>query len=273
MNREARRPSMGKVGDNIKALRERNGLSQKDLAQILGVPRTAVTEIEKGARRVTAEELVRLAEAFSVSVDHLLGLTSPPTVVLEPGAAPESAPPFGAGVRISVPQKNVEKFKEVLLYILNEVGAKPNIGETVLYKLLYFIDFDFYERYEEQLVGATYMKNHYGPTPLEFHEIVDKMIEDKEVERVETEYFQYQQKKYLPLRSPRLDVLSGKEIDVIDAVLARLSDKSAKGISEYSHGDVPWQTTENGEVIEYETVFYRSPEYSVRGYGEDDEGP
>ena len=34
---------------------------------------------------------------------------------------------------------------------------------TVLYKLLYFIDFDYYEKFEEQLVGATYIKNHLDP--------------------------------------------------------------------------------------------------------------
>ena len=44
---------------------------------------------------------------------------------------------------------------------------------TVLYKLLYFIDFDYYEKFEEQLVGATYIKNHFGPTPVEFKKIVD----------------------------------------------------------------------------------------------------
>jgi hypothetical protein len=64
-------------------------------------------------------------------------------------------------IRIDVPQKNLKKFKEVLLYILEKVGGKPNVGMTVLYKLLYFIDFDYYEKFEEQLIGATYIKNHF----------------------------------------------------------------------------------------------------------------
>ena len=65
---------------------------------------------------------------------------------------------------------------------LGKVGAKPNVGETVLYKLLYFIDFNYYEKYEEQLIGATYIKNHHGPTPIEFQAIVNEMIEKKEIE-------------------------------------------------------------------------------------------
>lgn len=173
-------------------------------------------------------------------------------------------------IRISVPQKNLSKFKEVLLYVLNKVGSKPNIGETVLYKLLYFIDFDFYEKYEEQLVGASYIKNHYGPTPVEFKEIVNDM-EDKDLVEVQNQYFQYPQRKYLPLRPPDLSLLKAHEVKVIDEILERLSDMNANQISEYSHGDVPWKTTDDGEIIDYESVFYRTVPYSVRKYSEDEQ--
>ena len=44
---------------------------------------------------------------------------------------------------------------------------------------------------------------------------------------------------------------------------------TAAQISAYSHNDVPWLTTEDRKVIEYESVFYRTPPYSLRGYGED----
>lgn len=167
-------------------------------------------------------------------------------------------------IRINIPQKNVRKFKEVLLYIASAVGAKPNVGETVIYKLLYFIDFDYYERYEEQLMGATYQKNKWGPTPMEFLKIVEQMIEAKEILRIPNKYFNYPQTKYLPRRKPDLSLLCGREIAVIDHVLNRLSDMSAAQISEYSHNDVPWLTTDNGGIIPYEAVFYRTPAYSVR---------
>ncbi|MFA4889074.1 MAG: Panacea domain-containing protein, partial [Candidatus Omnitrophota bacterium] len=135
---------------------------------------------------------------------------------------------------------------------------------------LYFIDFDFYEKYEEQLIGATYLKNHYGPTPAEFKEIVKKMKKDKELTEVKDRYFQYPQTKYLPLRPPDLTKLKGNEIQIIDEVLERLSNNNANEISEYSHNDVPWLTTEKGEVIDYEKVFYRTKPYSVRNYSDGD---
>lgn len=171
--------------------------------------------------------------------------------------------------RISVPQKNLNKFKQVLLYILGKVGSKPNIGETVIYKLLYFIDFNFYEKYEDQLIGATYIKNQHGPTPKEFIKIRKEMIEKDEIVKVKGKYFNFPQTKYLPLILPDLTQLKAHELKVIDDVLNQLSDMNAKQISQYSHEDVPWVTASKGEPIDYETVFYRTSCYSVREYDAD----
>jgi hypothetical protein len=71
-------------------------------------------------------------------------------------------------MRISVPQENIEKFKQVLLYILQKVGTKPNFDQTVLFHLLYFMDFDYYEHYEEQFMGLKYIKSSSGPIPVDF---------------------------------------------------------------------------------------------------------
>jgi len=249
------------LAERIKAIRDELGITQEELAKQLGVSRSKISQMENGEVRITAGELFALSKIFNVSVDNLLNLEKSPKVILEKGY--EEKP---LEIRINVPQKNVKKFKEVLLYILNKVGAKANVGETVIYKLLYFIDFDFYEKYEEQLIGATYIKNHHGPTPLEFKEIVEEMIKNKEIVKFDREYFKYPQRKYLPLRKPDLSVLRAHEKEVIDAVLERLSDMNATEISEYSHNDVPWLTTEKEKVIEYESVFYRTKPYSVREY-------
>ena len=256
------------LGARIKQLRERVGLSQERLAELSGLKRVTISQIETGARKLTAREIQEMAKIFNTSSDVLLDLTTDTTVVFE--EAPEL---HEAGsqpdIRISVPQKNVRKFKEVLLYILNKVGSRPNIGQTVLYKLLYFIDFDFYEKYEEQLIGATYQKNHFGPTPVEFAKLVQAM-EGKDLVKCEDEYFKYPRTKYLPLREPDLSCLSAQELALVDEVLERLGHMNATQISDYSHGDVPWRTTEEGAKIDYETVFYRTAPYSVREYGEEE---
>ena len=87
-----------------------------------------------------------------------------------------------------------------------------------------------------------------------------------EIEEVKSKYFTHEQKKYLPLKRANLSLLTGREIEHIDEVLARLSDKNANEISEYSHNDVPWLTRKSGEALSYESVFYRDEKYSVRNY-------
>ncbi len=255
-----------KLGQKIRKLREQLGFSQQKLAGLLGIPRPAISQIESGERKISTDELIRLSEIFNISTNVLLDMEKEPEVILKENKKRKAIKPQ---IRINVPQRNLDKFKEILLYILNRVGSKPNIGETIIYKLLYFIDFDFYEKYEEQLIGATYIKNNYGPTPIEFKKITDKMIKDEEIIKVESSYFVYPQTKYLPLRKPDLSKLKATEKELIDNVLNKLSDMNANQISEYSHKDVPWLTTEDGKVIEYESVFYRTVPYSLREYSED----
>jgi len=257
---------MNTIGGKIKTIRELSGLSQQQLADSLGILRSTLSQIENGDRRIYSSELIKFSDIFGVSVDYLLDLDKDVEITILEAEKKEKEKPT---IRINVPQKNLKKFKEVLIYILNKVGSKPNVGETLIYKLLYFIDFDFYEKYEDQLIGATYKKNKFGPTPIEFTEIVKTMIAAKEIEKIKSNYFQYPQTKYLPLRSADLSTLKAHEKQLIDDVLARLSDMTGKEISEYSHNDVPWLTTEAGEFIEYESVFYRTKPYSVRQYESD----
>jgi transcriptional regulator with XRE-family HTH domain len=254
----------------LKDLRINANLSQREVAKKLGISRSAYSQIETGERKVGAEELFKLAKFFKVDVDDLMNLKKDIEVILEEKKEFKEKANEAPVMRISVPQKNFEKFKEVLLYVLNKVGSKANVGETVIYKLLYFIDFDYYEKYEEQLIGASYIKNKYGPTPVEFAKLVSKMIKEEEIEKVDSDYYSYPQTKYLPLRKPNLIKLSAPEIGVIDEVLNRLSDMNAAQISEYSHGDIPWLTTEDEEPIDYELVFYRNPPYNVREYDIED---
>lgn len=251
----------------LKTLREQGSFSQEQIAGVLKMSRPTYMQIEKGERELTISEAKKLADVFGLSLERFLdgSIASPEKVMLEADTKSEKE----NDIRIIMPHASVKKFKEVLLYVLGKVGAKPNIGETALYKLLYFIDFDFYEKFETQLTGARYIKNHYGPTPVEFKKIVEEMETKKEVERVKSSYFQYEQKKYLPRREPDLKALSAQEIKHIDEVLARLSDKNANELSDYSHNDVPWKVHKAGEEISYESVFYRDTEHSVRNY--DDE--
>ena len=249
----------------IQQQRAKQSMTQEYLASELGISRPTYMQIERGERELTISEAKKLAAIFDMSLENFLAAKAPKrSVTIEKKSAKKSD-----DLQIRVTEKNLDKFKQVLLYVLNKVGGKPNVGETVLHKLLYFIDFDYYEKFEENLMGATYIKNYHGPTSIELGEIIKEMQKQGELEAVKSQYFKYSQKKYLPLKRPNLDILSAREIEHIDGVLARLSDKNAVEIENYSHEDIPWKSAQEGKPLSYESVFYRDEQYSVRNY--DDE--
>jgi len=253
------------LGKFIQQQRAKHDMTQEYLASELGMSRPTYMQIERGERELTISEAKKLAAIFDMPLESFLAAKEPKRdVAIERGTAKKSD-----DLQIRVTEKNLDKFKQVLLYVLGKVGSRPNVGETVLHKLLYFIDFDYYEKFEENLMGATYIKNHHGPTSIELGSIIKEMQEQGELEAVKSQYFKYLQKKYLPRKRPNLNILSAREIEHIDDVLARLSDKNAAEIEKYSHEDIPWKSAQDGKPLSYESVFYRDEGYSVRNY--DDE--
>ena len=61
------------IAERLKEARKLAGLSQGHVAKMLGLHRPSVSEMEAGNRRVSADELARLAEIYDVSVVWLLG--------------------------------------------------------------------------------------------------------------------------------------------------------------------------------------------------------
>ena len=60
------------IADRLRRGREYIGLSQEEVANALGIPRPAVSNIESGTRRVEAVELDRLARLYGLSINYLL---------------------------------------------------------------------------------------------------------------------------------------------------------------------------------------------------------
>lgn len=253
----------------LKRLREEKKLSQEYMARELKMSRPSYALVESGKKEPTLSQAKVLAELLGITLASLI--EGKPVAVADVTLRKERAArkkKEAQEERISVPQERVEKFRQVLLYILAKVGGKPNVGQTVLYKLLYFIDFDYYEKFEEQLIGARYMKNTHGPTPVVFAKVVSELERTGKIEAVRSKFYKYEQKKFLVNPSVPLDVsaLSAQELSHIDWELARLSDMTATQISALSHIDTPYELAKDGGILEYEFVFYRPDETSVREY-------
>jgi len=234
----------------IQNKRKLSGLSQSEVAKSLGMSRPTYTQLEQGKTRPSEEQRALLASIFGISKETLEKNTKEKIVTSE--------------IKVKeVPKENIERFKQVLLYVVSKVGNRPNIGQTALYKLLYFIDFDYYEKTQKYLIGATYIKNTHGPSPVSFAKISRDLQSNGQLVEVHSKYFNFDQKKYLVTSEPEVSLLSASELKHIDDELERLASKSARELSELSHIDTPWKVAKDKQVLNYRHVFYRPDETSM----------
>lgn len=66
--------------DKIKDLRRQSGMNQVQLAERLGITKSAVNAWENGTNSPSLSYIIRLARIFGVSTDYLLGVNERLTV-------------------------------------------------------------------------------------------------------------------------------------------------------------------------------------------------
>ena len=74
---------MVEFGRRLKQLRQNAGLTQKQLAQKMGITASVVSYYELSVRNPSPEILIKLSYIFHTTTDYLLGLDSPPKYPLD----------------------------------------------------------------------------------------------------------------------------------------------------------------------------------------------
>lgn len=155
-----------------------------------------------------------------------------------------------------------DKYIDLILYILSKCGNKENFGKTVLCSLLYFIDFNYYERYGELITNETYIKSKKGIKPLHFREITNDLINTHKLFFRKEPYYNRIIHKYYPLIIPDIKFIP-QELTVINYSLNKLSNNNASSITRYAIKDPPITVADFGENIDFRYVFSRNSEYSI----------
>jgi transcriptional regulator with XRE-family HTH domain len=71
--REPRDDEAAEIGQRLRGSREYLGLSQEEAASYMGVSRPAMSNIEAGKRKVSAEEIRRFARLYRRPYEYFLG--------------------------------------------------------------------------------------------------------------------------------------------------------------------------------------------------------
>ena len=67
------------IGERIFEERKRKGLSQSELADLIGVSRQAVSKWERSTATPDLDKIVALSKVFEISIDHLINGTDQDT--------------------------------------------------------------------------------------------------------------------------------------------------------------------------------------------------
>ncbi|MFH1170410.1 MAG: Panacea domain-containing protein [Candidatus Vogelbacteria bacterium] len=158
---------------------------------------------------------------------------------------------------------NRKKYQNAVLYLGQKLGGKVH-GKKKLAKLLYFADFDLYEKRQKSLTGDIYKALPMGPFPSALEEVTQEMKKKKTltVENIEERKGYNATEIYHCLVESDTSVFDTEEIKMLDRIITKYGHLNGKQLEELSHAEAPYIGTLPRQEIPYELAFYRGTDFS-----------
>ena len=224
--------------NNIKTLRESQGLSQQYMADRLGMSRPSYDKVEALEKDLTIPEANLLANELGVTFDKLF-------------------------MRAEVTSDyDKRRYQEMIRRFIKYAGADGDgrIPKTKLAKLLYLLDFSWYYDNLQSISGLKYRRIDQGPVPDEYFRVIDEMYDSGEID--------------IKLRGRAMMISLNEGIDPNnnnlleddqDERLREISNEwktaNTQTIVDYTHSQIPWSYCRPSEIIPYESIIQEDPEH------------
>lgn len=123
------------LAQNILALRQQKNLSQQQLSQDAGIPRSTITHMESGEGNPSLSNLCKLATALNVSIEELLSRPRSACTLLKAGDVPVLSRSAG---KVKVHKLMPDKVRGIELDRVeitprSSMGGKPHLRGTKEY--------------------------------------------------------------------------------------------------------------------------------------------
>ncbi len=155
------------------------------------------------------------------------------------------------------------KYQQIILYLCQKLGGEVK-GKKKLAKLLYFVDFDFFEKYQHSITGDTYKALPMGPVPSALDQITADMTNKKmiEIKKVEEREGYIATEVYHCIAKPDISVFTDEEKKMLDRVATKYGHLNGKQLEELTHNEAPYIGTELKKEIPFELSYYRGTDFS-----------
>jgi uncharacterized phage-associated protein len=152
-----------------------------------------------------------------------------------------------------------------IITILDYLALKLNsVSKLKAIKLLYFIDKEHFVRFGRFVTNKPYVKMKYGPVPLTILSIIDSPSSSLEKDdysylKRHISFAATNYRTITSIKQPDLDKLSESEIEVIDAILSEIGNKTSSELVDKSHEEYAWINTSDFDVIPVEKIVHGLP--------------
>jgi putative zinc finger/helix-turn-helix YgiT family protein len=249
----------------IKRLREEYGLTQGELAKILGFGAVTLSRYETGMLQTAAQDrilqMLRDPRAFWSLLKQAgdAGDMPPATLarvrekvkegmrdraLLDPAlqAALDYGPSHLSGRR----RFHLEKFRGAVLFLCQTPRWKTTIN-----KLLFFADFRCFRDYQHSITGARYAHAPFGPCPNKFESLFAWLAERKDIDVSEVPIANCTGEEIRSVAQPEKGLFSSRELQILTEVRDHFGRMTARALSDRSHKEHAYRETRNGELISY----------------------
>jgi len=151
-----------------------------------------------------------------------------------------------------------EKLAQMLLYVAQKLAGDRCNGKTKIHKILFFSDFEAYRQTGQSISGENYIKYDQGPFLPAVEPTVQKMT-NRNLAAWELPNDSGEIRLALRTTAIKTNLLSEREIAIIDSTISGFWGWSAGAVSNRSHRLFGWLTTPNGQVIAYNSSYVGDP--------------
>ena len=153
---------------------------------------------------------------------------------------------------------NEKKYKSAVLFFAKKV-QNGTLGKLKMMKLMYFLDFDFFEKYGKSITGDSYLRFENGPVP-QMAEKILKEMNGKEIKITNRKIANgYNDQQHIEaLKDFDIEVFSKEELMMLEEVADKWEKFSGSEMKMATHGEAPWIATKPNDIIDYNLAYYRN---------------
>lgn len=250
--------------EEIKDWRNKFGLTQREVAEILGLGGATLSRYENGALQDTSHErmlrlaieprnLIKLLEASPDAIPQAkreklireLGLMESESCSLDKafelflGNYPVSEM---SGYR----RWDIAKILNAFVYL-----AAGGVLKTKLVKLLFYADFKHFKEHTVSITGLRYAHLPLGPVPDHYEDYLAALLRSGTLNVSEKILGRFTGEEFVGAREADKSVFSATEMKTMDFVAQKFESFTSTKIKDYSHEEAAYRETSPKELISY----------------------